>query len=163
MKWRLPELQLFVSYVVSVLAELTFGHCQKSKKNFTCKFSGFSIPGRRTLGYRHPQQLDRKIWNDFFSDIGIKNAVNRKGGEMKQRLAWNSDEQRVSWTTEWSMRLPVWLATVSRQTLFHPISFPLHSKVSILTYSVWCHREIPRRPSEQSSSHPQKSVFLVCI
>ena len=41
---------------------------------------------------------------------------------MKQRLAWNSGEQRVSWNTEWSVRLHIWLATVSRQTLFEKIN-----------------------------------------
>ena len=51
--------------------------------------------------------------------------VQRKGGVVKQSLAWNSGEQRVSYSTEWSVWLHIRLAIVSRQIVFHLTSLPL--------------------------------------
>ena len=56
---------------------------------------------------------------------------------MKHDLAWNRGEQCVSWNTEWSVRLHIWLATVSHQTLFHLTSLPLYEGSAMTWNSVW--------------------------
>ena len=74
-KWRKEG--RFISFVVSLLIELTFGRCEDSKK-VTCDFPGFQSREKHFWAVRQ-KRLDPEFWNNFLQIPNKECSINFPG------------------------------------------------------------------------------------
>ena len=98
-----------------------------------------------------------KIWANYSMGAasGLMSA-RRKGGDLKQRLAWNRGVPVASCVgqknTDWSVWLPVRPATVSSQTLFQVTMLPL--------YDLWLFVTLPCGESSFITCFPTHPLMI---